>query len=209
MADDEDRCVSNDQGGSRQWTRREIVEKLLNGIAAGAAWPLLSPAHPIYEHLRSGTMLDQTFEISQSTNWVPVFLSTAENTELTVIAERIVPGSTSASVNRFIDLLLSVETAGNQAKFRQSLGAVENDAQKRFGRGFSALTSVEQESLLTAMSQSDKGSTGERLREHFENLKEWISGAYYSSEPGMRELGWDGTYAFASYPECDHSVGTN
>jgi hypothetical protein len=38
-------------------------------------------------------------------------------------------------------------------------------------------------------------------------LKAWIVGAYYSSEQGMRELGWNGNYAFESYPSCDHGDG--
>jgi hypothetical protein len=40
--------------------------------------------------------------------------------------------------------------------------------------------------------------------EEFQNLKDWIAGAYYSSEQGMRELGWNGNYAFESYPGCEH-----
>jgi hypothetical protein len=30
------------------------------------------------------------------------------------------------------------------------------------------------------------------LRDHFDHLKGWIVGAHYSSEPGMRELGYRG-----------------
>jgi len=37
-------------------------------------------------------------------------------------------------------------------------------------------------------------------------LKEWIVGAYYSSEQGMKELGWDGNFAFEKYPTCEHGV---
>jgi hypothetical protein len=46
-----------------------------------------------------------------------------------------------------------------------------------------------------------------RLHGHFENLKGWISGAYYSSEVGMRELGWTGDRVFASFPGCEHTEG--
>jgi len=43
-----------------------------------------------------------------------------------------------------------------------------------------------------AKEDSSGGAGGENLglSGHFENLKGWISGAYYSSEMGMRELGW-------------------
>ena len=45
------------------------------------------------------------------------------------------------------------------------------------------------------------------IRTHFENLKEWIVGGYYSSEIGMRELGWTGQLFFDKLPGCDHPDG--
>jgi hypothetical protein len=42
---------------------------------------------------------------------------------------------------------------------------------------------------------------------HFQNLKDWIAGAYYSSEPGMRELGWDGNMIHQELPRCTHPGG--
>jgi hypothetical protein len=38
-------------------------------------------------------------------------------------------------------------------------------------------------------------------------LKGWVSGAYYSSEMGMRELGWTEDRVFASFPGCEHPEG--
>jgi hypothetical protein len=199
--------ATTDETANRKLSRRQLLERLLSGAAAGATWPLLASAHPIYQHLQndlnSGAMLDRASQLSKTDGWSPLFLSAAQNAELVALAECIVPGSTKASVNRFIDLLLSVETADNQEKFRASLSAVENEAKKRYERLFSALATTQQESLLTTFSQ-DPAS-----QKDFDNLKEWIVGAYYSSEEGLRELGWDGTYAFAGYPECEHPVGTN
>ena len=45
------------------------------------------------------------------------------------------------------------------------------------------------------------------LRDHFDLLKGWIAGAYYSSEIGMRELGWTGNVVFAEFPGCQHPGG--
>ena len=44
-------------------------------------------------------------------------------------------------------------------------------------------------------------------RDRFDELKGWIAGAYYSSEIGMRELGWTGQVFFASFPGCEHPGG--
>jgi hypothetical protein len=38
-------------------------------------------------------------------------------------------------------------------------------------------------------------------------LKGWISVAYYSSEIGMKELGWTPDRVFASFPGCEHPEG--
>jgi hypothetical protein len=45
------------------------------------------------------------------------------------------------------------------------------------------------------------------LRDHFDLLKGRIAGAYYSSEIGMRELGWTGNVVHATFPGCDHPGG--
>jgi hypothetical protein len=44
------------------------------------------------------------------------------------------------------------------------------------------------------------------IRDHFDTLKGWISGAYYSSEAGMRELGWTGTVMHEKFPGCEHGT---
>ncbi len=188
---------------SRKMSRRELVAKLLAGMAAGAAWPLIASSHPVHSHLKNGALLDRADGVQKAVGWKPLFLSAEQNDSLVALSESIVPGSTKAQVNRFIDLLLSVDTAENQQKFVASLTAIEAEGLKRFGRGLRALTASEQEMLLTSVSTTDTH------HEHFNNLKEWISGAYYSSEEGMRELGWDGNYAFAHFPGCTNAEGSH
>jgi Gluconate 2-dehydrogenase subunit 3 len=183
---------------SHKLSRREIVQKLLGGIAAGAALPLVASSHPIFRHLADSVLLDRAEEVRDAPDWQPLFLNAGQDKTLVAVSEVMVPGSATARVDRFIDLLLSVDTAVHQRGFAASLAAIEDEANKQFTRGFAALTPSEQEELLTGF------STQEAHREHFGNLKEWIAGAYYSSEQGMRELGWDGNYAFDSYPSCEH-----
>jgi len=90
------------------------------------------------------------------------------------------------------------------------------EAQKRFAKNFPALDEKQKNQLLTDASATPakKNSGGAEARErraglleHFENLKGWDSGAYYSSEAGMSELGWTGEYVFASFPGCEHPEG--
>jgi hypothetical protein len=182
----------------RKLSRREIVQKFLGGMAAGVGLPLVASSHSIYRLLSDGATLDGAENMRAAVDWKPLFLNTQQDTTLATVAEVIVPGSTSAKVNQFIDLLLSVDTAEHRRDFIASLAAVEDEAKKRFGRGFAVLAQGELETLLTDFSKQ------ETHHEDFHNLKEWIVGAYYSSEQGMRELGWNGNYAFESFPGCPH-----
>jgi len=200
---------------SGQVTRREMVRWLVAGMGAGAAWPLVAASHPIHELLRDEAVLDEAEKLAAG-DWKPLFLDAQQNETLIAIAESIVPGSTKAQVNRFIDLLLSVETDNRKKEFVTALAAFVSEAQKRFAKNFPALDESQKNQLLTdagatpAKENPDGAQAGEKragLREHFENLKGWVSGAYYSSEMGMRELGWTADRVFASFPGCEHPEG--
>jgi hypothetical protein len=198
---------------SRQLTRREMMQRLLVGAVAGAASPMVAASHPFFGHLENATVLEETENLA-AVNWKPLFLSAQQNEGLIAIAESIVPGSTKAQVNRFIDLLLSVDSGEHKKSFIDSLAAFEAESQKRFAKSFPSLDGGQKNTFLTDASASAERETSDSaaaklhgLSEHFENLKGWISGAYYSSEVGMRELGWTGDYAFAGFPGCEHPEG--
>jgi hypothetical protein len=214
-------------GARRGLTRREMVQRLLAGAGVGAAWPMAAASHPIYKLLADDALFSEEDARMADADWKPLFLDTRQNESLVALSESIVPGSRKAQVNRFIDLLLSVDASANQEKFAASLSAIESESQKRFGRTFAALAENQKNELLTIASKEDASRTEEKneaasgessaeehagkssptLHDHFENLKGWVSGAYYSSEAGMRELGWTGDYAFESYPVCGHAEG--
>jgi hypothetical protein len=124
---------------------------------------------------------------------------------LEALAEAIVPGSTNARVAPFLDQLLAVDSAANQRAFLGALGAFDMAAIRKHGRAWTGLTPAEQDVLLSDASTADAASSA--LRAHFESLKTWIAGAYYSSEIGMRELGWDGNVFHAQLPGCTHPGG--
>ena len=201
--------IGSNAAASGRLTRRELVQRML----AGAAWPVLSATHPFYEHLENGTAFDVQDQLP-IIDWKPVFLNQFENRRLVVLAERIVPGSEKAQVNRFIDLLLGVDNEKHQRDFVGALAAFEAESGKRFGKRLPALDGAQLDEILTDASVNkvvDQVTSGESeqngLHAHFENLKGWISGAYYTSEAGMRELGWTEDRVFAMFPGCEHPEG--
>jgi Gluconate 2-dehydrogenase subunit 3 len=199
----------NESGARRRaMGRREMVSRLLGGAGLSYAAPLVAAAHPVRKHLADSATLAQADAKAAEPNWKPLFLDAHQTATFEVLAERIVPGSGEAKVTRFVDLLLSVDTQENQKKFLASLGAFEAESIRRYARPYKELTESQQNELLTVASGSEHGgegngdATGLKVDGHFQNLKGWVSGAYYSSEHGMRELGWDGQVIFASFPGC-------
>jgi gluconate 2-dehydrogenase subunit 3-like protein len=179
-------------------SRREAMAKLMAGVAAGAVMPAIAEAHPVELYRR---LMNNGGEISGreaglgAADWKPIFLDAKQNALLEAVAETMVPGSGTAQVNQFIDLLLSVDSADSQKGFSLSLAAADKAAVGQFQKSFAGLNAGERDAAITSLSQEHK--------EAFANLKEWIVGAYYSSEQGMKELGWDGNFAFDKYPTCE------
>ena len=204
--------------------RRAVLQSLVGGIGAGLALPSLADAqhqHPVHAHLSDQAAVTAADQKAAAEGYTPEFLDTHQLETLEMLAERIVPGSTEAKVAPFIDQLLAVDSQTNQRNFLGALGAMEMLSIERFGRPWNKTTVEQQNQMLTEASTAERRMQedpqvrdrvprmvgGRGLRDHFENLKGWVSGAYYSSEQGMKELGWTGEMFFEKLPGCDHPEG--
>jgi hypothetical protein len=181
---------------------------MLLAAAPALALPAELSAHPIWQHLADHKILDAADAQLAAADWKPVFLTVQQEQSLAALADVMVPGSTPAHVSRFIDLLLSVEGSVAQHKFLGSLSTFDEESSKQYGKPFAQLDRPQREALVTLFANAPiSGDRTSGLRGHFEDLKVWISGAYYSSEIGMRELGWTPDRVFATFPGCSHSDG--
>lgn len=160
---------------------------------------------------------DASRELSR-VDWKPLFLDEHQNQTLIVLSDLIIPetdtpGAKQALVNRFVDLLLAAEGPDIQRSFLNSLAYLDGLSIKRYQAGFVHLPRDGQVELLNLIAYPHTlGTWGERAQEfeghtHFNNLKGWISRAYYSSEIGMRELGWDGSPFHGDLQGCSHANG--
>lgn len=215
--------AANQAPESRGIGRRAVLQSLVGGVGATMALPL-AEAHPVHQHLSDHARVEQADANAAQAAYEPEFLDAHQFDTLEALAERIVPRSTEARVAPFIDQLLAVDSADSQRSFLSSLGAFDMLANERHGKPWKSLGAAEQDTLLTEASTAEPGRSmaggGDprrpfpsvrvgkaTMRDHFENLKGWISGAFYSSEIGMRELGWTGEMFFQSLPGCDHPEG--
>jgi len=153
-------------------------------------------------------------------NWKPVFLNDQQNETLIALSEAIIPatdtpGAKEALVNRHLDLTLSAEPAEIQQKFLSSLSFIDSESKRLFDQEFRSLTPEDQNQLLRPLAYFPQPSIWNPEEhpdpgvEHFERLKSLIANAYYSSEAGQRELGWDGTFTHGPFQGCQHSASTH
>src|SRR5580765_876760 len=185
-------------------SRRVALQALFGGVGAGlVASSVPAAQHPVHGHLLNPGAIEHAQQRAAAAS-APVFLDAHHAKTLEALAEAIVPGSTAAHVAPFLDQLLAVESADNQRAFLGALGAFDMAAIRDHGKAWLALSAAEQDALLRVASTAESSSA---IRGHFDNVKDWIAGAYYSSERGMRELGWTGNTFHPALPGCTHPGG--
>jgi hypothetical protein len=215
--------ISEGSKSSKGLTRRDALLRLLAGVGAAMATPLAAAAHPAVKHLSMLASAQGTAG-SDDANWSPQFLNATQNDVLVAISDRMLPGAGAAHVNRTIDLVMTMETDANRKLLTQSLAALDGQAEKQLHSGVAKLSPEQVDEVLSFCSKQEpphaehdddapgwklnertplKGTPN--LRDHFEYLKGWIVASYYSSEAGLRELGWDDDYYFENPAECKHT----
>jgi hypothetical protein len=148
-------------------------------------------------------------------DWKPIFLNAQQNEALIALGETIIPatdtlGAKEALVNRFLDLVLSVLPPETQHEFLESLIWFDTGAMERYKVTFVNLSDAEKQDFLNLVAwPHTQVQWGERDanfdgHQHFDRMKRWIAGAYYSSPVGLEELGWDGWPARGTFKGCEH-----
>jgi hypothetical protein len=199
--------------------RRGFLQALAVSAGAGLALPGPAESQAAHHHAPSAA------PVAPSAAPATPFLDPHQLETLASLAEAIVPGSTDAGVAPFVDRLLAEDTPERKRAFLAALGAIQAESTARHGRPWLGLAPEEKAALLTVAS-TDQPSKEPRfwrpgqpvlvpappplpptLRDRFDLLKERIATAYYSSEAGMKELGWTGNLIHEGFPGCPHPRG--
>lgn len=208
--------------------RRELLRAgVLTGAAAAAFRAPLAVAQatsqnqaPPSELTPAQSGVDASKDLA-GPGWKPLFLDPHQNETLIVLSDLIIPatdtpGAKEALVNRYIDLVLAAENSENQRAFLNSLSYLDGESMRRYKSAFRYLSRDDQNDLLHSLAYSNGGSgwTGEAATSdpghtNFEQLKQRIGIAYYNSQIGTRELGWDGAFSHGVYQGCDHPEGNH
>ena len=107
-----------------------------------------------------------------------------------------------------------------QQEFLAALKFIDSESQAQLGKEFLELSIEDQTWLLKPWAYTQQSShwterndphaqPADLPQQHFHRLKTLIAAAYYGSEIGEKELGWDGEFTHGPYEGCEHSDATH
>jgi hypothetical protein len=183
-----------------RFDRRTVLQTLATGVGVVALAPRASAAHA--HHAVAAAANTAEVAMAPGAQTALLFLDPHGFDTLASLGEQIVPGSRAAGVPEFLDRLLSVESTETQKYFMQALGTFERAAREAHGVPWKALTAEQATASLTQISTQP---AGDAARQAFERIKVAVAETYYGTEAGMKELGWNGSVAFAAPAACTPS----
>ena len=206
-------------------SRRELIRAALFASAASILGPTFSFAQAVSSGLTAAARGEDGSAFLSDPNWKASFFNEHQNATLITLSDVIIPatdtpGAKEALVNRYLDLLLSVQPEEFQRRFVDALAFVDSESQKEFATDFLKLTPENQVWLLNQWAfarensrwterNNRHGEPQDVAQEHFELLKTLIATGYYESEIGQKELGWDGEMTHGPYLGCEHPTATH
>lgn len=217
----EKEAISQAPPSSSLINRRDLIRAAVAAGTISALSPAFSFAQAISSGLTPAALGEDGSKFLTDPNWKLAFLNDHQNETLIAISEVIIPatdtpGAKEALVNRYLDLLLSVQPSAFQQKFVDALAFIDSESQKQFGKDFVALAAEDQVWLVKPWAYpedrdwwSDQENKSDPGHHHFPYLKAQIVDAYYGSEIGMKELGWDGEITHGPYKGCEHAENTH
>jgi len=200
--------------------RRDLIRAALLAAAASALGPSFSLAQAIESGLTPAARGEDGAAFLTDPNWKAAFLNDHQNETLIVLSDVVIPatdtpGAKAALVNRYLDLLLSVQPSEFQEEFVAALKSIDSESRTEFGKDFRDLSRDDQIWLLTAWAYPEQSShwterndshtrPADLAQQRFYRLKALIAAAYYGSEIGQKDLGWDGEITHGLYQGCEH-----
>jgi gluconate 2-dehydrogenase subunit 3-like protein len=164
-------------------------------LGLGVVSSRLEAAH---QHLAALQASPQTYRLQ--------FFTAQQHGVVDQVAEMILPaddhspGAHEAKVGYYIDLVAANSSAAAKANWKSRLAAFEKVVAAQRGDHAAALRAV-------AAQENNPGTPAEHF---FVDMKKATLFGYYTSQIGLlKELGYKGNEALASFPGCTHPAGTH
>lgn len=129
--------------------------------------------------------------------------------DLIIPADDVSQGAHAARVSYYIDLILANSSADAQTEFQTGMMAFEEFATRAKAKPFLALSTADQEAVLTAIAPKLPNAS-QPEEQFFATMKRLTLAGFYTSRVGLiDDLGYKGNQVLGSYPGCEHRPGTH
>jgi hypothetical protein len=186
-------------------SRRDILKSLTRGVVAGSVLRVIPAEAANYAHT-----LIQSEKASAGGNYKPKYFSGHQYKTLQSLCQAIVPadaksgGAIEAGAPEFIDLLTS-----ENPKYQLALGGglmwLDSACLDRFGTVYVDCTPNQQTSMLDLIAFRKNANSDPSLSqgiEFFSFLRNLTADGYFTSEIGIKDLGYIGNTYLKEFPGC-------
>lgn len=186
------------------FSRRSLI-KALSATAAGTALRLV----PLAAAQKAHQMVN-TEKAASPAGYRPRFFSPRQYETLRSLCQSIIPpdqesgGAIEAGAPEFIDLLTS-ESKELRLQLGGGLMWLDSTCSERYGQSYLDCTAEEQKEILDLIAFRKNAEASPSLRpgiEFFSTLRKFTADGFFTSEIGIKYLGYVGNTYLTEFPGC-------
>ena len=192
-------------------SRRELLRSLGATVVVGSTLCAVPAEAAAYAH----RMVSAEKATSTSGGYTAKFFSAHQYETLRALCRSIIPpdadsgGALEAGAPEFIDLLTS-ENKGYQKRFGDGILWLDSTCTDRHGKSYLECTPVQQEEILNQIAFRKNANNDSTLLpgvEFFAALRTLTADGYFTSEVGIKYLGYIGNAYVKEFPGCPEIPG--
>ena len=182
-------------------SRRDALKRVIGVSIALAAFDLTS-----FGATATGIGRDPKL-LQKEIPW-PRVLTPQEKRTVTALADIIIPAdefgpaASAVGVPDFIDEWVSApydEQQKDGAVIRKGLAWIEAESKKRFGKSYADAAPADQTAILDDIVK-DKTVAHKMAYDFFKNIRDKVTGGYYSTPEGWKAIGYVGNVPMVEFP---------
>jgi gluconate 2-dehydrogenase gamma chain len=187
------------------FSRRDLL-KALGATTAGSALRLV----PLEAAKKAHRVVNAEKAVSSGSGYVPKFFSPRQYETLRALCQTIIPadhesgGALEAGAPEFIDLITS-ENNELQLQLGGGIMWLDSTCSERYGQTYFECTTQQQKEILDLIAFRKNADEHPRLRpgvEFFSTLRKFTADGFFTSEIGVKYLGYVGNTYLTEFPGC-------
>jgi len=192
--------------GLKSVSRRDVLKSLTMGVMAGSVLRVIPAQAAEYAH----HLVDAEKAAAPGGSYTPKFFRPQQYKTLQALCQAIIPpegdtgGAVEAGTPEFIDLLTS-ENSDYQLKLGGGLMWLDATCADRYGKPYLGCATPQQKEILDAIAYRANALKDPSLGQgvaFFAFLRNLTADGFFTSEIGIKYLGYIGNKYMADFPGC-------